>query len=306
MVKLLGPSMGVLTAAVLASLLFTIATTENPAQIPFRLLFRRAVFGMFLFMAFWLPICILFAWLLLRWIPFLDSEPLRWCILILLGLVVPQAGKLKDALLTPRVAKSLAILQFFDEETRLYLSRIINREERKASTLFLREEAERQALDRLFEEHNIEIAREEARKLKPPETALNIFKVRHLAVKFKYLIRHLGYSDCREALRAVAAHPQMVLPSWPAGLGDRRSGASEGHDSAGTALARRKYEQSYVRAYVLGTADALSEEGRALSLWKEKLAFLQEQEALAVDAEQRFVLKKRIEETACRIRELGG
>ena len=44
----------------------------------------------------------------------------------------------------------------------------------------------------------------------------------------------------------------------------------------------------------------------ALSLWREKLEFLREQEALAVDASQKFALRKQIEEAESKIRELGG
>jgi hypothetical protein len=254
-VKLLGSSMSALTLSVLASLIFTIKTTDNPAQVPFRLVFQRAAFGMFLFMAFWLPVCLLFAWVLVHAVPLLDTEPVRWCLFILIGLVLPQAGKLKDAFLTPRSARYLMILQVIDEETRLYLSRIITREERKASTLFFGEDTERRqsALDRLYEEHNLEIARDEARRLRSSKTALGIFKVRHPAVKFKYLIRYLGYCDCREALRSVAARPQTILPSWPADVGDRRtgSGADNALSHTGHPLRRRKYEQPSVQAYVL-------------------------------------------------------
>jgi hypothetical protein len=45
---------------------------------------------------------------------------------------------------------------------------------------------------------------------------------------------------------------------------------------------------------------------RALMTWGEKLAFLEEQEAIAVDPAQRFALKKQIEEAKEKIREHGG
>ena len=44
----------------------------------------------------------------------------------------------------------------------------------------------------------------------------------------------------------------------------------------------------------------------ALELWKEKLAFLLREEALAVDSSQKFKLKKEIEEAQERIRALEG
>lgn len=49
-----------------------------------------------------------------------------------------------------------------------------------------------------------------------------------------------------------------------------------------------------------------SPKGRALTLWKEKLAFFQEQEAIAADSSQKFALRKQIEEAKERIRELEG
>jgi hypothetical protein len=43
----------------------------------------------------------------------------------------------------------------------------------------------------------------------------------------------------------------------------------------------------------------------ALALWKEKLEFLEEQEAIAVDPAQKFALRKQIEEAKAKIREHG-
>jgi tetratricopeptide (TPR) repeat protein len=47
-------------------------------------------------------------------------------------------------------------------------------------------------------------------------------------------------------------------------------------------------------------------QSKALALWKEKLAFLEEQEAIAVDGPQKFALKKQIEEAREKVREYGG
>jgi hypothetical protein len=61
-----------------------------------------------------------------------------------------------------------------------------------------------------------------------------------------------------------------------------------------------------------GTAQATpvrtggSSQSRALELWKERLVFLQEQEALVVEATQKFALKKQIEEAREKVREYGG
>ena len=45
---------------------------------------------------------------------------------------------------------------------------------------------------------------------------------------------------------------------------------------------------------------------KALKTWREKLDYLLEQEATAVDADQRFRLRKLIEEAREKIREHGG
>jgi tetratricopeptide (TPR) repeat protein len=49
-----------------------------------------------------------------------------------------------------------------------------------------------------------------------------------------------------------------------------------------------------------------SPKSRALALWEEKLAFLEEQEAIAADAAQKFALRKQIEEAREKVREFGG
>jgi len=44
----------------------------------------------------------------------------------------------------------------------------------------------------------------------------------------------------------------------------------------------------------------------ALAIWREKLSFLQEQDAVTADANQKFALHKQIEEARAKIQELGG
>jgi uncharacterized protein DUF4062 len=216
---------------------------------------------MALFVIFWLPLCLLgYEWLTRTFSVFASSPLIRTCLLVLIGLLTPQAAKLKNAILTPRTAKYLSFLQFIDENTRLYVSRIINREERKINTICMEVDGERRrrALDRLFEEHNIEIARVEAKKRQPPEMALGLFKVRHPAVKFKYLLHYLGYTECLRAVRKVAENPEVILPSWPSGQGDRRSTGRSLNDTTEvlSLSGRRKYEQAHIRAYVLDVAGA--------------------------------------------------
>ena len=41
-------------------------------------------------------------------------------------------------------------------------------------------------------------------------------------------------------------------------------------------------------------------------MWREKLSYLQAQEAVTADANQKFALRKQIEEAKAKIQELGG
>lgn len=47
-------------------------------------------------------------------------------------------------------------------------------------------------------------------------------------------------------------------------------------------------------------------EGGSMAVWKEKLEYLREQEAIIADPAQKFALKKQIEEAERKIHELGG
>jgi hypothetical protein len=46
--------------------------------------------------------------------------------------------------------------------------------------------------------------------------------------------------------------------------------------------------------------------GAALKIWREKLAYLEEQEAITADAAQKFAIRKQIEEANTKIKQLGG
>lgn len=61
-------------------------------------------------------------------------------------------------------------------------------------------------------------------------------------------------------------------------------------------------EPSRGSAYPRGEPSA----NRALTVWREKLAFLQEQVAIASDVALRFQLSKQIEEAERKARQLGG
>ncbi len=65
-----------------------------------------------------------------------------------------------------------------------------------------------------------------------------------------------------------------------------------------------------VTAHPVSSLQAIVAEARpnpiALGLWQKKLAFLQQEEALAVDPVQRFSILQRIEEAKAKIQEFGG
>lgn len=245
-----------IAAALPISFAATILFTDNPPRVPLRILFPRALGGLAFFLVFWLPICRLVYYITARLFPSLDrSVLLRLCWSVILGLLLPHIGKFKDLFLSTSLSRYFRLFQVIDEQTRLYIARIIEREERKISTVFFLHDTERRqrALDRLFEVHNLEIARAEAHKHREhPDLVLGIMKVRYQPVKFKYLIEFLGYTECLRALRVVAEKPGFVLPSWPMDQGDRRRGGVGDPSIGPLMLGRRKYEQPHTEAYVLG------------------------------------------------------
>jgi hypothetical protein len=245
-----------MAAALPVSFAATILLTENLPRIPLRIIFPRALGGLGFFLIIWLPICRVVYHISAQLFPSLDrSVLLRLCWSLILGLFLPHIGQLKDLFLPPALSRYFSPFQLIDEQTRLYIARIIEREERKISTVFFLHDMERRlrALDRLFEVRSLEIARAEAHKHKgQPDTVLGILKVRYQPVKFKYLLEFLGYTECLRALRLVAEKPGLILPSWPPDQGDRRRGVSADTSVGPLTLGRRKYEQAHTEAYVLG------------------------------------------------------
>jgi len=250
---------GLIALSVLISLLVTILTTENPAHIPFRLVAVRALPGMLLFVFLWWVICLALAEGILSLFPALAHlTSLSFCLVLLIGVGAPQAIKLKNLVRTPQITTYLAFLQRIDEQTGLYLAKIIDREERKANiTCFEDDEGERRrALDRLFEHYNVEITREEVKRLGKAATAMGIFRIRQHAMKFKLLIRFLGYSELMKQLAIVSERPETLFPTWPIHEGDRRKGISPNDTTAGMQVGRRKYEDPSFQSLILGFPEA--------------------------------------------------
>ena len=230
---------------------------ENPAGIPITRVALRSLPGIALFMIVGAVLSgIVMISVVLR-IPGVEhNATLEVLLAVVTGIAVPQTARFKDRLLTRNFTKNYPLvagcIQWMDESSRLYCLKIIAREERKLSfELFNENEAARQcAIHRLFEFHLIEIARNECERLnrehRPPEPAIHIFNVRNVQVKLKFFTRFIGYDSAILHVRLVAENPRMIFPTWPPSPVDRRGGTGD----AGQAM--RKYEQPYVKSYVLG------------------------------------------------------
>lgn len=254
---------------VILSLCYFLISTENPARIPLHKIFFRSLFGMILYICTWLVIAYPIYRLLLAtysWVGKLDGLA-QFCFACAIGLSVPIVVRTgKNRLLGRRIARTYRlltlVLQFVDEVTGQYFGRIITREERKASYQVLEGDAggAERTIERLFEFHLEEIAHEEAKGLRSAERekVFNFVKVRSSAVKFKFLLRHLGYTDCLAKIKEVQSAPESILPSWPGTIADRRRGherrgANEPYSVERRQLSsgRRKMDSPNTRAFIL-------------------------------------------------------
>ncbi len=116
------------------------------------------------------------------------------------------------------------------------------------------------------------------------------------------LLKPLIYADL------VGLPPDVAKAAVLTAVSDNRSKPAQPPAFPGTA----PHPASPAPAYPGGpapttpTLGGASPQSRALALWKEKLAFLEEEEALAVDPNQKFALKKQIEEAREKVREHRG
>lgn len=240
------------------SLVLNVLTAENPARVPFGRVWFKAIPGFILFFLFFfvvaLPLSELSDLLLESRVP----EKVQACSWLLLGLLVSQSPRLKDRHLSRSIAKKIpgafSLIQYVDEISRLYLTRMYQREERRASFRWLKETPDGGwAVDQLFEIHAIDIARWLRRRL--PEgrkrNCLTVFKIRHDQVKIKFVFRLLGLKEALNELRGLAETRQTLFQTWPPGEPDRRLH----QEKADTSPCRRKYELRGVQAYVLGELD---------------------------------------------------
>ncbi|MFN2455709.1 MAG: hypothetical protein ABR577_15975 [Pyrinomonadaceae bacterium] len=224
--EILGHSMCAVALGVLLSLGIIVLNTENPAKIPLHKVFVRALFGLAFFFIFFFVISFPIYSLIISKVPLVSSlEGIgRWFFACAVGLGVPILVRAaKNNLIGKRSATIFRvltmILQYLDEITALYLGRIIDREERKASYDVMAGNANQAtcAIYRLFEYHLEGIAHDVAKhsKYADKEKVKGLVKTRNTAIKFKFLLRYLGYKDCFAAINTVKGKPESILPTWP-------------------------------------------------------------------------------------------
>jgi len=232
--------------------------TENPANIPWRRIVRRAVPGILLFAILGFALSSII-WMTITSLPYVGPVvPRSWPAPLLVGFAVLQVPRLKDAILTLSIARRFRFLagcaQILDEWSRLYLNMIIDREERKLDLELLEADHDRGrcAVHRLFEFYLIAIARHESLRLRVQRQdrrlALNVFNVRVAEVKLKMLLHYKGYSAVARDITSISADPLRLYNTWPPSPTDRRSGTPTLTPPAH----RRQYEHAYVKDYILG------------------------------------------------------
>jgi hypothetical protein len=250
--------------------------TDNPAKVPLRLVIVRSLPGLGLYLLAWLGFSYLIFSLILYSLSLRDRLPPGLALASLactVGLAVPLLIRgAKNNLLRVTSNKLVQLLiialQVFDEATALYFGKLINREERRADSKVFkdRQEAAERAVSRLFEFHIVDIARDVAlrRPNAPEEQILGPLKTRDEHVKFKRLMRTLGYEDCLSEIEDVIVSPQKYFPNWPPDKGDRRKVSDRRRtlqpcdvERRHMENVRRKVNKPCVRDYILGHIDHL-------------------------------------------------
>jgi hypothetical protein len=261
-------SLSAVAFGVLLALGVVCFSTDNPARIPLQRIIVRALPGLSFFFIIWVVVSLLVSLLALN-LPLVKElqGTGRWMFQASAGVASPLiVRQIKNYWLGRRITVVLLflliILQILDEKTSLLLGRIISEEERKADFEALQNDDGRaaHAIHKLFEFHLVGITHDIARrsKDKSPKRVLGLFKVHNLHVKFKLLLRYLGYKDCLKAIRVVAETPGIILPTWPEGEPDRRRGhdprvnKKDRSNRRHLPYGRRESDSPYVHSFVLG------------------------------------------------------
>ena len=225
MLEILSHPLSSVALGVLLSLGVIIFTTENPAKLPLHQIFFRALPGGLFFLSIFSALSYLVREFMLLPPPFSRLQGLGlWCFGVIVGFGVPLLVRAtKNKFINIHVAQGFhhitVLLQFLDEITARYYGRIIEREERKLSYAFKADTSHKAqcAVHRLFEHHLEDIARHRAAtsEYADEERIRGFTKSRHPGVKFKALLRCLGYKEFIVAYEEAKKAPESVIPSWP-------------------------------------------------------------------------------------------
>lgn len=271
-----------LGAGVLIALGILVFRTQrhNPARIPFRLIAPKASLWALAFIAIYLLLAGVLHFLLLiaGTLSFLSptTSPLRAFVTAsFFGLVTPSVPELLTEPLSLREFKWFAsmfrLLQLTSELNK-FLIRLYRRKERELSFWLFENQARRNAaLDRVFEFHSIEIARnwysQKADNPKEKGVRENIFNLVYInvpAVKFKYLLRFLGPGEALKQLALVESDLSLLFPDcWPPdkceppGSCRRKTRPNESRAHHSSPPSRRGYEQPFIRSYIRGDYDTI-------------------------------------------------
>lgn len=220
MAHLLDGALGV-AIGVFIALIFDLLATPNPAKIPLHRVFGRSLFGIVLYFVFWFFVAYAVLWGMPE-----TGAPIS----IVVAMLLPQTSRLKDSLIDIKFAekfpKFFRAVQYHDEITRKYFIRMVNREERRATSRVLEKHDLRlkTALDRLYEHHLAEIVQHSA-KISRPEARKRVRQLAHVGhpvIKCRLLMRYLGYTEFFQRLESVAFNPQQICSDWPIEVGNRR------------------------------------------------------------------------------------
>lgn len=267
--QFLSQSISACALGVLISTCILIVETPNPAKIPLKKIYPRAAAGVTLFFLVWLIISCVIASFIGSWGLIKGIGPVgQWLCSCLIGILVPQAARLGDLAIHPRLAMSMRyvfiFLVRFDEMTRIYLSKIVNREERKLSYDIRSGNYER-AIERLFEFYLIEILSHNAQRAKSEkrDSVFGLARINNTGVKLRLLFRYLGYRDCVSQLDVAKKNPEFIIPTWPSDEPDRRWNHGRRNQISNPELkpnpdrrklqfGRRKTDTPFIISYVLG------------------------------------------------------
>ena len=236
------------------SLLFEIMKTPNPAKVPLKRVWLRALPGFLIYLTLYSAISSLVFFLTQSYWPLDDSWPgLQYCLAVSLGLACTQLYRIKNIPFGSQINTLTSLIQEYDEITRVYLAKLFSREERKMGFDWFEGDHSKknQVVAKLFEFHLVEIAKHAIDSKNFLGDPLDMFKIRFEGVKFKYLLRFLGYRDTVNELRSILNDPSGLYPDWSGD--DRRENSNNGSAGKKNGLkSRRRYEEPFVIAYIKG------------------------------------------------------